>query len=219
MAAPGSIPLADTSDMISLHQVFRDALTAAPQLVSSTATDDGRVELVGSYYDNVLRLLHAHHEGEDELLTPKLLERRPDDAAMVQRIADQHDAVLGAIGFAETCIAEWRADPSESNRGTTADALITLDQLLTPHLDEEEQMIVPLAATCINAAEWGQLPEHGMKTFTGDKMWLILGLVQEQMTPAQVADTQAHMPPPVLDYWQQEGQPLFLDYVGQLRTC
>ena len=76
-----------------------------------------------------------------------------------------------------------------------------LDAVLTPHLDEEEATIVPLAATCMDVAEWGAMPEHGMRTFTGDKQWLILGHVQEQMTPAKRAEVQAHMPPPLVAFW------------------
>src|ERR1700761_2560626 len=121
MSAPNALPLADTSDMASLHRVFREAFAAAPRFVGTVAVADAaRAEFVGSYYDNVLRLLHGHHEGEDELLTPKLIERCPDDAPLIQRIGDQHQAVLGAVSGAEDRVAEWRVDPSESNRDAAA---------------------------------------------------------------------------------------------------
>lgn len=62
MTEAGALPLADTSDMIGMHRVFRQALAAAPQLVgSTTAGDADRAEVVGTYYDNVLRLLDVHH--------------------------------------------------------------------------------------------------------------------------------------------------------------
>src|ERR1035438_6095391 len=103
MSAPNMIPLADTSDMASLHQVFRYALSRAPNYVGNANAGDGsRAELVGSYYDNVLRLLHVHHEGEDELLTPRLIERTPDQAELIERIAHQHEGVLEAIAAAES---------------------------------------------------------------------------------------------------------------------
>jgi hypothetical protein len=218
MSAPNAIPLADTSDMASLHRVFREAFAAAPHFVATVApADAARSDLVGSYYDNVLRLLHGHHEGEDELLTPKLLERLPDAAPLIQRIANQHEGVLASIAEAEGAVAQWRADPSEQNRGRAVDALTGLNAVLTPHLDEEELEIVPLAATCINVAEWGELPEHGLKTFTGDKVWLVLGLVREQMTPAQLASMDAHMPPPVVEFWTGAGEGMFTQYIAELR--
>jgi hemerythrin-like domain-containing protein len=218
MTTPNSLPLADTSDMANLHEVFREALDAGPRFVATVAPGDAaRAEVVGSYYDNVLRLLHGHHEGEDELMTPKLIERLPEHAEVIQRIGDQHHAVLGAVSDAESGIAAWRADPSAINRDSAVAALAALEAVLTPHLDEEEAVLVPLAATCMNVAEWGALPEHGMKTFTGDKMWLILGLVQEQMTPAKIAEVQAHMPPPLLEFWTNQGEGMFNGFVTELR--
>jgi hypothetical protein len=218
MSVSNTIPLADTSDMAGLHEVFRQALIAAPDYVGKADVGDGaRAELVGSYYDNVLRLLHAHHEGEDEVLTPRLIARNPDQAELIERVANQHGGVLDAIATAESGVALWRAEPSEANRGAAVDALRGLDAELTPHLDEEELLIVPIAATCINAAEWGELPEHGMKAFTGDKVWLILGLIREQMSPQKLAEMDAHMPPPVLEFWAGQGKGLFEGYMGQLR--
>ena len=64
----------------------------------------------------------------------------------------------------------------------------------------------------------GELPGHGMKTFTGDKLWLIIGLIREQMTPSQVAAMDAHMPPPVAQFWATSGQTLYTDFVADLRT-
>jgi hemerythrin-like domain-containing protein len=218
LSGPDSLPLADTSDMAGIHQVFREALRSAPTFVSTVEPgDSARAELVGGYYDNVLRLLHSHHEGEDELMTPKLIDRLPDHAETIQRIGNQHHAVFGAVADAEGQIAAWRDDPTEANRDSAARSLNALDEVLTPHLDEEEETIVPLAATCINVAEWGALPEHGLRTFTGDKPWLILGLVQEQMPPAKIADMQAHMPPPVLEFWTAQGSAMFDHYVADLR--
>jgi hypothetical protein len=219
MAAPTDLPLADTSDMIGLHQVFRDALTAAPSLVGSAGADDAaRADVVGSYYANVLELLHRHHEGEDELLTPRLLERAPGHADTISRIGAQHLGVLSAIDAVEHAIATWRAEPSAVNRDAAAAALAELDAKLIPHLDEEEREILPIAAQHINVAEWGELPEHGMKNFAGDKMWLIIGLIREQMTADQRAIMDAHMPPPMLEFWTNQGEGLFTAYLAALRS-
>ncbi len=219
MSETSQLPLADTSDMIGFHRIFREALSAAPRLVGSAPDGDvNRAEHVASYYDNVLRLLHAHHEGEDELLTPKLVERQPDSAELILRVAAQHEDVLAALAAAETAVQMWRGDPSAARRDDAVDALAALDATLVPHLDEEEREMLPIAARCVNVAEWGELPAHGMRTFSGDKLWLILGLIQEQMTLGQIADMEAHMPPPVAEFWAGAGRPMFATYVDELRT-
>lgn len=217
MTTTGALPLADTSDMIGMHRVFRDALAAAPRLVGGARPGDAdRAEVVGTYYDNVLRLLDSHHTGEDELLTPKLLERCPDEAEAISGIFAQHADVHGAIDRAHTCVGVWRTDPTAPNAAELAAALAALDKALTPHLDEEERTVLPLAARCINVAEWGELPAHGMQTFTGDKPWLILGLISDQMTPAQRAEMDAHTPPPTAAMWAEAGQAAYAHFLAQL---
>lgn len=211
-------PLADTGDMVGLHRVFREALAAAPPLVAGAAPDDEeRVELVGTYYDNVLRLLDGHHAGEDELVTPRLLARCPEEADTIARIAAQHGEVHAAIERAHACIAAWRADPAEQNAAALVAALGALDRALTPHLDEEEETVLPIAARCMDAAEWGELPAHGMRTFSGDKVWLIRGLIREQMTPQQRTAMDAHTPPPVAAMWAESGEASYDAFVARLR--
>lgn len=217
MTMTSDLPLADTSDMIGIHRVFRQALDAASHLVGGVRPGDrDRAEVVGTYYDNVLRLLDSHHTGEDELLTPKLLQRCPEDAPIIAAIFAQHGAVHGAIDQANTSLAAWRADPSASNAAELQVVLAALNQALTVHLDQEEATVLPIAARCINVAEWGQLPEHGMRTFTGDKLWLIRGLISDQMTPAQRAEMDAHTPPPVAAMWAETGHAAYTDFLAQL---
>ena len=216
MTASAQLPLADTSDMIGLHRVFREALAAAPTLVG-TVDDADRAELVCAYYANVLDLLRGHHEGEDELLTPLLVERVPDQAGTVTRIAEQHETVLAALAAADAAVAAWHAQPSAAHRDDAVRALRVLDAGLAPHLDEEEQVILPIAAQCIDVAEWGRLPEHGMRSYRGDRLWLILGLIQEQMTEEQKRAMESHMPPELREFWNGAGIGLFESFVAELR--
>ena len=214
-----SPPLADTSDMKGMHRVFRDAVSSAIAYIGSTNPQDKqRVELVATYFDNVLRLLHAHHEGEDELLTPRLVQRcTADEAAEVTRVAAQHHDVLGTLNEAEAAIAAWRGAPSLESAVAASTAVAALASPLTSHLDDEEKTVLPIAGRYITAPEWGELPAHGMQHFTGDKLWLILGLIQEQMTPEGISVMEAHMPPPLASFWTQQGRPMFIEFVGRLR--
>ncbi len=217
MAETAELPLADTTEMASVHRVFRNALNQVPQLVGPAAGDGDRADLVGSYYANVLRLLHVHHEGEDEFLTPLLLERgSAGETAEISRISAQHAGVLGDIETAETRIGEFRADPTVDNAAILASSLATLNASLVAHLDQEENVAMPIAAKYVNVAEWGQLPAHGLQHFDGDKLWLILGLLRREMTDSQRANMDAHLPPPVAQFWSESGQELYTQYLSAL---
>jgi hypothetical protein len=215
--AQGTPPLADTSDMAQVHQVFRDAVAGAPaQIGSATGRGGDRVAFVASYYRNVLALLHAHHDGEDELIWPLLIQRAPDDADEIRRIAGQHNDVTATLDAATNAIDLWQHSPDEASATAAATAVANLGAALLAHLDEEEAFIVPLAAKHLYAPEWGELPGHALRNFSGDKMWLALGLVREQMRPEQIAMMEEHMPPPVLEMWRQH-ETEFADFVVELR--
>lgn len=220
MTTPTQLPLIDTSDMIGLHNIFREALSHAPTLVGTTPVDDTtRAELVGSYYDNVLRLLHAHHEGEDELMTPLLAARcEPGEVTDVERIAAQHESMLRDLQVTEECLAVWRRTPAAQQRDHLLAAAAALQTSLTAHLGEEELVILPIAARHLTAAEWAQLPQHGMATFTGDKPWLMMGLVRDQMSPTQAQHMDTSMPAPVAAMWRASGQPTYTSYLTALHT-
>jgi hypothetical protein len=218
--AQGGPPLADTSDMAQVHRVLRNAIADAPALFGSAlAGGPERVELVATYYDNILHFLKVHHEGEDDIVWPRLWERAPEHAAEVRRIADQHHAVTETLGAAMARVAEFRAAGDAPTASSAASAIAELGAALLPHLDEEESFVVPLAAQHILAPEWGELPGHAMQRFAGDKLWLIQGLIREQFRPEQIAMMDEHMPPPVFQMWTEHGQYAFADFVAELRNA
>jgi hemerythrin-like domain-containing protein len=218
MSESVTVPLADTSDMVQVHRVFREALSSAAPFVGSVAPGDAeRAQIVHTYYANVLEFLRVHHEGEDELLWPKLVERNPADADTIRRIAHQHEGVSAALEEARERLEAWYADPQIESGAKLAAALATLGADLAAHLDEEERVVLPIAARSITAPEWGELPAHGMQHYSGNEIWLLLGLIQEQFTPEQVSMMESHMPPPALEFWTNVGRPTFQDFIAQLR--
>ena len=214
-----STPTIDVSDMYAVHQVFRDAFGSGAQMVSSVGEEEiERQILVKDYLSDVLALLAVHHEGEDELVWPLLRERAPEHTALIDEMESQHHQIHADLDRAEAALAAWSEHPDESTSAALAAALDAVDATLVPHLDREEQEILPVAAATMTAEEWGQLPQHGTTHFRGERIWLILGLIREQMTPEQLAHMDAAMPPPAVEFWQTAGQGMFDDFVGRLRA-
>jgi len=205
----------DVNDMLSVHNVFRDTLGAAPRLIGSVdAADRERVAMLANFYDNVLRFLVVHHGGEDELLFPRLVARRPGDVATIERINAQHHDVDDAVAVSDRALVAWASGDASAQLKVAA-ALGDLGQALMEHLAEEEQTILPMCAESMSVEEWGELPGHGMAHFEGDKIWLILGLIRQRMTQAQRDQMDAHMPPPAVEMWTSFGENAF----NQLMTA
>jgi hypothetical protein len=196
------------------------ARSCRPLLVGAApAGDTDRTGLLGSYDDKVLRFLQVHHDGEDELMTPLLSECcTAEDAVVVRRVADQHGDVHGPIHDADDALRLWTASANPEAGADFVAALGRLHDALAPHLEDEEAHILPLVAAYLSAPEWGALAEHGLTSFAGDNIWLILGLVQESMTDAQSAAMLAQMTPPAVEAWRDTGSAAFEAFVAAVRA-
>jgi iron-sulfur cluster repair protein YtfE (RIC family) len=208
----------NTADMYAVHGAFRTVLPEGQALVDAAGDDPGRASSVANFYDNVLDFLHVHHTGEDELIWPRLLERCPAEAAEVQRIAAQHDEVTELLAEARSRLAAWAQSNAASDGRAAGESLAALEAALRPHLEEEEQRILPLCSEHMSAEEWAQLPVHGFSHFAGDKPWVILGLIMDQLTDDQRAEMLAHMPPPARDMWEGFGSAAYAELKASLRA-
>jgi hypothetical protein len=214
--ADREVPRPDTSDMTAVHQVFRSSLAAAPALVASSRGDEARRALIADYYANLLAFLEVHHDGEEQLVFPPLSERAPQSRDLVARMAAQHADVVRVLEDAKVAQAAWVREGDDA-AVPAADALVTLADVLEVHLDEEEAEILPLAEEYLSMEEWGALPGHGMANFTGDKVWLILGLIRENFTAAQRDAMLEHMPPPARAMWETMGESSFAAMIADVR--
>src|SRR3954453_21735597 len=141
-AAATAVARPNTRDMLAIHQVFRDAFGCSPQLVGSVCNEHSdRVETVAAYYANVLALLRGHHEGEDELIWPKLVERAPDQGDLIARMETAHEALGEALVESEERLAVWSASPDIDHGASLAASLATVGVLCAAHFDEEERRI------------------------------------------------------------------------------
>ena len=84
MTAPGTYDT-DVSDMYAVHKALLGGLDAAPKYVINAELDPARVEVIGSFVENVIEFLHVHHSGEDELIYPVLMQRCAESRAVQGR--------------------------------------------------------------------------------------------------------------------------------------
>jgi len=221
MADQAGTPRPDVTDMYAVHGVFRDTLGAAPRLIGDIVPGDAaRVDQIANYYDNILYFLESHHDGEEAIVFPRLRERCPDEAALLDRFEEEHKQALILLEDARRSLAGWPGADGDSAaavaQAAVADSLEALRVQLVEHLDEEEARALPLCAENILAEEWGQLPGHALAGYQGDKVWLILGLIRQRMTQEQRDAMLEHMPPPPRDMWINYGENAFNELSAQV---
>jgi hypothetical protein len=85
-------------DMAIVHRLFRQAYEESAGLVRAAPTPSAeRVTFLADHIDLALAGLHIHHEDEDALLYPKLIERAPDQAEMTEQVEHEHQLITTAL--------------------------------------------------------------------------------------------------------------------------
>lgn len=217
MTTPGNYETR-TSDMIAVHRALTDSLDAAPNLIGGAGVDPARVEVISSFYDNVIEFLHVHHTGEDELIYPLLEDRCSDSKVLLERIDAQHGLLNEPMKITAQAIAAWRESPTVETGRAAVSAIAVVDETLRPHLEEEEAMVLPIASAWMSQEEWGQLPGHTLRSFSGDKPWLALGLIREELAPEQRDAMLAAMPPEMQTVWLDQWEPAYNAFIAEVRS-
>jgi hemerythrin-like domain-containing protein len=207
----------DVSDMFAVHKALTGALDAAPAYVAKAGLDSERVEVIGSFYENVIEFLHVHHTGEDEFIYPVLEQRCPESRSELERIDDQHKLLHAPMDAGRSAIATWRAAPSTDNAQAVIGAIGSIAEPLRPHLAEEETVMLPVATKWMSPEEWGGMTGHSMANFRADKPWLALGLVREQLNQEQRDGMLAGMPPDMRTMWTEQMEPAFNAFIAEVR--
>ena len=209
----------DVRDMAIIHRTFRNAYQEAARLVRAAPTPSpGRVTFLADHIDLVLRALHSHHQDEDDLLYPKLIERAPEQAPMTEQVEHEHQVIATALDAASAACATWRQRPSAETGEALAAALDHLNEAVQPHLDDEEQKVVPLAAVTLTQQEWDAMGQRGMNSVPRNKRGIAAGMMLEPLDAEERAYMMKHVPAPIRILYPFLVERPWKKYAATLRT-
>ena len=188
----------DVRDMAIVHRLFRQAYEESAQLVRAAPTPSpGRVTFLADHIDLTLEALHNHHEDEDTLLYPKLIERVPEQAQMTEHVEHEHQMITTALDAASAACSAWRERPSAETGEALAAALDHLNETVQPHLDDEEQKVVPLAAVTLTQQEWDAMGKSGARKIPRKKRAIAFGMMLDALDDEERAYMLKTVPAPM----------------------
>ena len=209
----------DVRDMAIVHRTFRNAYEESARLVrAAPAPSPGRVTFLADHIDFGLAALHHHHEGEDELLYPELIQRVPEQAPMTEQVEHEHLVIKTALEAASAACATWRQRPSAETGEALAAALDQLNVVVQPHLDDEENKVVPLAAVTFTQQEWDAIGKHGVAWIPRNKRGIAFGMILEPLGDADRAYMMRSLPAPVRMLYPFLIERPWKKYASTLRT-
>ncbi|MET0965294.1 MAG: hemerythrin domain-containing protein [Nakamurella sp.] len=200
----------DTSEMVFVHNCFRQQFEALPGLVRAVpAGDTKRAAVVVGFLQELTVSLHHHHDAEDELMWPKLLERAPMDGALILRMEEQHERIAELYRMAADNAARFAAQAFPAHREDLAATLTELVAALDEHLRDEEVHILPLVERVITVPEWTALAERGRSGIPKDRQLVFLGYLLSANSKERGKEFLAVMPRPARIAWKLAGRRAF----------
>jgi hemerythrin-like domain-containing protein len=205
--------------MVVIHRVFRREFGLLPALIRGVAAGDVvRAKVVADHANWLLRFMHVHHSGEDELLWPVLLERVEVEADLIQRMEEQHLLVAALVPRAEEQLPGWAADPSAQRGAELAATFEEMATVLDEHLGEEESEILPLVETHLSIEEWARLGQHASASLAPPDLMASLAAILEEADDGERAMFTAILPPPVLTMFVEQAEPAYREQMRALRA-
>jgi hemerythrin-like domain-containing protein len=198
----------NTHDMVIVHRAFRREFGLLPKMVATVHPGDtARARIVHDHAREMVSALHHHHEGEDELIWPKLHERAPLDADLLARMESQHEQLSAMLADADRKLPGWKEFPTASSGTELADRFGEISLLLDVHLAEEEGRLLPVAAEHLTAAEWAELGQRGMASMPKSRALVFLAHILEDASDDEAHAFLVHVPPPVRLLYRLIGKP------------
>jgi len=194
MTTAPQAPMADVGEMYLVHTMMRREFNLLPDLIRGADRNDAkRRALIGAHAQLLCQILNAHHEGEDLVLWPLLLERAEAEATQIVAVMEQqHRAIAAAHDEAVHRLGDWCRFGRDAEGFATV--LDDLARVLTEHTALEEKAVLPLAEKYVTAAEWAQMGQHGMDTFQKRLLPLAFGMLMYEGDPAVMRRTLSHAP-------------------------
>lgn len=125
-----------------IHAALRRDLERLADAMASPLEVDRRLA-IDAHMTWVLDALHHHHTAEDEGIWPAVLARNPDAERLLESMEAEHEALAEASDGLRSALAGLVADGGEDRRRRIAEATVTMQAAMLPHLEHEETEICP----------------------------------------------------------------------------
>lgn len=185
----------DTRDMLLIHRVIRREAGRLPGLIRGASAPE-RSAVIAAHAAEMLDFLETHHSGEDELLWPLLRQRTSLDGDLIDRMEAQHSQISAAIADVRRDLPGWAATADAAAGERMAARLESVGDVLTAHLAEEEQRVLPVTAAHLTQREWDALGKHGFAAIPVSRRLAVLGHILQESDEAERRRFLKRVPPP-----------------------
>ena len=187
---------ADTRVLTAVHKTFRLATT---RLVDATdkLSASALQPVIGSRWGFYAAVLHHHHHNEDDSVFPALLAVRPDMTGFIETLENDHRQLIQTMEAVDSAVSAFDKQPDASHQGALRDALVGVRDLFFPHLDAEDEKVLPAIAQSIPPKEWERLDKAALKSIPREYLPRAVGALDEVIQQLPKQEQPPPPPPPI----------------------
>lgn len=177
---------ADTRMMGIVHDALRRDLGRLRAVLAGPPPGPDQRAALGSHLGWLMDFLHEHHHGEDAGLYPMVLAKNPAARELLETMDADHKQVIPAMERVRSTGRSWAASGADADRDALVAAVDELTGVLFPHLEREENQMMPVVAASITQGEWHRWDqEHNIKPkklprLAEEGNWLLDGLDEQR---------------------------------------
>ena len=114
---------------------------------------------------------------------------------LVTRLEDDHQQLIATMEVVDSAVTGFDASPDAVNQKAMHEALVAVRDLFLPHLDTEDEQILPAIAESIPPSEWERLDKAALKAIPRQYLPTAVGALDEVI--GETAKNERPPPPPL----------------------
>jgi hemerythrin-like domain-containing protein len=135
--------------------------------------------VIPSHWSFYAAVLHHHHHSEDDSIFPALVAARPDMEALIKRMEDDHHQLILTMEAVDSTISAFEKQPDKAHQQSLHEAVAAVRAKFFPHLDIEDEQILPAIADSIDPTEWARLDSATLKSIPRKYLPSAVGAIDE----------------------------------------
>ena len=146
-----------------VHKTFRLMTTRMVDASAKLEPSKLRPAIVPfwEFYD---ALLHHHHHTEDTVVFPALVLQRPELAGLVGTLGEDHKKLIAAMQSASAAVTAFNEAPGADTQQAMHGSFVALRDEFFPHLDIEDEKVIPAIAESVPHAQWEKIDTNALKS-------------------------------------------------------
>lgn len=187
---------ADTRLYQVVHNAFR--LATNRLIDASEKLEPAQLKSVfGSRWSFYSDVLHHHHHNEDDKIFPALVAVRPEMAAVLQKLQVEHQELVQNMDAVDAAVSALEQTPDAAHQKALHESLVAVRDAFFPHLDIEDEKILPAIADSISPKVWEDMDEEALKTIPRKHLPIAVGFLDDVIRGMPRAEQPAPPPLPI----------------------